>query len=62
MHAGAKKAGRVDMADAESVHRSIRTNSRQRITYGITIAIVGGRLSGSFRKRHFLVLGNAAVL
>ncbi|KAK9902199.1 hypothetical protein WJX75_007583 [Coccomyxa subellipsoidea] len=45
---GAKKAGRVDMADAESVHRSVRTDSSQRITYGITIAIVGGLIGALF--------------
>ncbi|CAL8466195.1 g5731 [Coccomyxa elongata] len=44
----APAAKRVNMADAESPHRSVRTDSRQRITYGISIAIVGGLIGALF--------------
>lgn len=43
MHAEAGKEARVNMADAESPYRSVRTDSRQRVIYGISIAIVGGK-------------------
>ena len=48
MHADAP-AKKVNMADAESPHRSVRTDSQQRIVYGISIAIVGGELR---QRRH----------
>ncbi len=44
MNADSPAAKRVNMADAESPHRSVRTDSRQRITYGISVAVAGGKL------------------
>ncbi|EIE21260.1 fatty acid elongase 3-ketoacyl-CoA synthase 1 [Coccomyxa subellipsoidea C-169] len=44
----AGKAARVNMADAESPYRSVRTDSRQRVIYGISIAIVGGLIGALF--------------
>lgn len=39
------------MADAEDPHRSVKTDSRQRVVYGIAVAIIGG-MSGPTKPRN----------
>jgi hypothetical protein len=40
-----RAAKRIDMADAEDPHRAVKTDSRERVIYGIGVSIIGGMTS-----------------